>query len=153
MKITSESSKALRMLASAMKLMTDPSLANLHLHNSDVAVDNLKILLKTTSLEDTELLSIVPAATVASILIQVVKCIEEIREAIDELSRIAEFKSAVKPKVSPEKPPAQPLLHQGVVKPVVDVGGNNDDVIVTVLDDKIPENENNSRAHTPDQPL
>ncbi|KAI6673993.1 hypothetical protein NL676_001899 [Syzygium grande] len=154
MMITSESSKALTMLASSIKFMTDPSLAHLHLHNSEIAVNNLKILLKTTSLEDTELLSIVPAATIASILIQVVKCIEEIYEAIDELSHLANFKSTVKPRVSPEKPQAQLLLHRGVVKSiVVDVGGNDGDVVVTVLDDKIPENENNSRAHNPDQPL
>ncbi|KAL3715979.1 hypothetical protein ACJRO7_007699 [Eucalyptus globulus] len=153
LKITSESSKALTMLASAIKLMTDPSLASLHLHNSEIAVDNLKILLKTTSLEDTELLSIVPAATVASILIQVVKCVEEIYQAVNELSDLANFKSAVKPKVSPEKPQAQLLIHLGVVKPVVNIGGNKGDVVVTVLDDKIPENENNSRANYPDQPL
>ncbi|XP_030531744.1 aluminum-activated malate transporter 8-like [Rhodamnia argentea] len=151
MKITLESSKALRMLGSDIKLMTEPSLASLHLCNSKVAVDNLKILLKTTSLEDAELLSIVPAATVASVLIQVVKHIEEIYEAVDELSRLANFKSAVKPKVSPEKPQAQSLLHRGVVKPIIDVGGDNGDVIVTVLDDKIPENENDSRAHNPNQ--
>ncbi|XP_030531768.1 aluminum-activated malate transporter 8-like [Rhodamnia argentea] len=151
MKITSESSKALGMLVSAIKLTTDPSLASLYLHNSEVAVDNLKILLKTTPLEDTELLSIVPAATVASVLIQVVRCVEEIYEAVNELAHLAKFKSPPKLKVPLEKPQAQLLLHRGVAKPVVDVAGDNGDVVVTVLDDKTPEDENDSREHNPDQ--
>ncbi|XP_030927239.1 aluminum-activated malate transporter 8 [Quercus lobata] len=131
-KMCSEASKALKALALSIKTMTDPSTAKSHVENSKTAIDELKLVLKAVSLENADLLAIVPIASVASILTEITKCVENIYESVHELSCLAEFKStSVESTVSPEKPQAQLLvLHCGSIKPVLD--GDNDHVIITV---------------------
>ncbi|KAF3442748.1 hypothetical protein FNV43_RR16665 [Rhamnella rubrinervis] len=137
-KMSSESGKALKALASAIKAMKHPTSANQHVDESKAAVDDLKMALESASnIEDTDLLTIVPTTTVASILVEIVKCVEKISESMHELSQLAQFKS-VEPTVSPEK--QLHLLHRGSVNPVLDGDDSTafDDhvVIITVLDDQ-----------------
>ncbi|CAK9322979.1 unnamed protein product [Citrullus colocynthis] len=115
--ITSESAKALKALATAMKTMTDPSPSSqLHLTAAKSAINDLKNSLKSATTQISEdisnLLAIISDAKVASILIEIVKSVEDLREAVSELSLKAKFKS-----VSPEKPQ---LLHKGSIKPFVE---------------------------------
>ncbi|XP_028784904.1 aluminum-activated malate transporter 8-like [Neltuma alba] len=121
MKLCSEASKALKALSSSIQTMTDPCDAKPHLENSKDAIRDLKIALETTSLEDEELITIIPVATVASILIEITKCVEKIHDSVSELSHLAHFRT-IKPdfSVSAEKPH---LLHRGIIKPVGETGG------------------------------
>ena len=137
--MSSESSKALKAISSSIKTMTDPSPAKCHIENSKTATKDLKIALETISLEDAELLAIIPVATVASILEEITKSVEKIYESVSELSLLAHFKS-VDPNVSPEKPS---LLHRGIIKPVVDID-NADQIEITIHDVSTdsPEKEN-----------
>ncbi|KAK9939175.1 hypothetical protein M0R45_015881 [Rubus argutus] len=75
MKMSSESGKALKELASAIKTMTRPSSANLG--------------------EDIHLLDIIPAVTIASLLTEVVTYAEQIEKSIHELASLShvQFKS------------------------------------------------------------
>lgn len=117
-KMSSESNKALKAVSSSMKTMTSPSAAKSHIENSKTAINDLKVALEIVSLEDMELLAIVPVATVAAILEEITKSVEKIYESVSELSQLAHFKSVVEPNVSPEIKPT--LLHRGIIKPVVD---------------------------------
>ncbi|GLT37931.1 hypothetical protein SLA2020_122120 [Shorea laevis] len=93
-KMSAESSKAFRELAVAIKTMTEPSSASPYLENSKSAMKHLKTALKDVSFESTDLLAILPAASVASILFEIVKCLEKISKAVHELSELARFKNA-----------------------------------------------------------
>ncbi|KAK8685652.1 hypothetical protein V6N13_041651 [Hibiscus sabdariffa] len=130
-RMSAECGKALKALATSMKTMTDPySLAQSHVENSKVAMKDFKFALKAASLENADLAAILPAATVGSILVEIVKCVEKISEAVHELSQVAHFeKKTVEATVSPEKPPQ--LLHRGIIQPVVDAD-SNDNVVITV---------------------
>ncbi|KAA8516805.1 hypothetical protein F0562_017085 [Nyssa sinensis] len=120
-KMSTESGKALKELAEAINTMTRPISASTHVKNSKIAVDDLKSALQTASVGKADLLEIIPAVTIASILIDINKCVEKLADSIDELSHLAHFKN-VESTVTPEKP--QQFLHRGTVKPVGD--GEND---------------------------
>ncbi|KAG5084015.1 hypothetical protein JHK82_054181 [Glycine max] len=130
-KMTSESNKALKAISSSIKKMTHPSAAKVHIENSKTAIENLKVALEIVSLKNTDLLTIIPVATVASILEEITKSVEKIYESVSEFSHLAHFKSVVEPNVSPEKPP---LLHRGIIKPVVDIDNTVDHVEITIPD-------------------
>uniref|UniRef100_A0A2N9GIW3 Aluminum-activated malate transporter n=1 Tax=Fagus sylvatica TaxID=28930 RepID=A0A2N9GIW3_FAGSY len=129
-KMCSESSKALKALAFAIQTMTDPSAAKPHVENSKKAINELKVVLKTISLEKADLLAIIPIASIASTLTEITKCVKNISELVHKLSCQAHFKSSVESTVPPENQKPQ-LLHRGSIKPVLD-GGNDDHVIITV---------------------
>ncbi|XVE96290.1 hypothetical protein REPUB_Repub02eG0208400 [Reevesia pubescens] len=139
-RVSAECGNALKALATAIKTMTDPSPANSHVENSKAAMKDLKFALKAASLENSDFLAIVPAATVASILVEIVKCVEKISEAVHELSQLAHFKKIVEPTVSPEKP--QQLLHRGIIQPVLDADDGNDNIVITIheISTDSPEN-------------
>ncbi|RVW73246.1 Aluminum-activated malate transporter 8 [Vitis vinifera] len=103
-----------------------PSSADPHVANAKAAVKDLEIALNAASLDETDLLEIIPDATVASILIEIVKCMEKVSESVHELSGLAHFK-VVEPNVTPEKPQ---LLHRGTIQPIPD--GDATDVIITI---------------------
>ncbi|KAA8544344.1 hypothetical protein F0562_022388 [Nyssa sinensis] len=109
-KMSSECGKALKELALAIKTMTLPSLADPHIANSKIASKNLKALLKTQLWEDNDLLEMIPAATVASLLIDVVASTDKIAEAVHKLAFLAHFKrvEAIYPQA--EEQPATILL-------------------------------------------
>lgn len=123
-----ETGKALKALAMAIKTMKEPKHACEHLDKSKTAVKDLKTALKAASLENADILAIVPAAAVASILVEIVKGAEKISKSVHELSELAHFKKIVEPTVSPEKPQ---LLHRGSVNPVL-LDGESAHVIITV---------------------
>lgn len=126
--MSSESSKALKALASAIQTMTDPSAANNHVEMSKTAIKELKIALKDDSvLENVDLVAIIPIASVTSMLTEITRCVERISESVHELASLAHF-NGVEPTVSPEKPH---LLHRGSIKPVLD-GDDHDHVIITI---------------------
>ncbi|KAE8125198.1 hypothetical protein FH972_020031 [Carpinus fangiana] len=139
-KMSSESSKALKELALAIKTMADPSAANPHVENSKTAINDLKTALKAATLENVDVLEIIPIASVASILTEITRCVEKISESVHELADLAHFKS-VDPTVSPEKPQ---LLHRGTVKPVLLEGDSDSDdhVVITVHENYVDSREN-----------
>ncbi|KAL0389941.1 UNVERIFIED_CONTAM: Aluminum-activated malate transporter 2 [Sesamum calycinum] len=91
----SESGKALKEVASAIETMSRPPSPNPHLANLKIASKNLKSLLKSDFWEGYSNLSqVIRVAAVASLLIDIVVCVENIADAVNELSTIANFKSA-----------------------------------------------------------
>ncbi|KAF8403376.1 hypothetical protein HHK36_011478 [Tetracentron sinense] len=137
-KMSSESGKALNALASAIKTMTHPSSSDPHVVNSKTAADDLKTTLETALLENTNLLEIIPAATVASLLVEIVTYTDKIAESVHELARLAHFKS-VDPTVTPEKPQ---LFHRGTIKPLSDMDGPHVFITVSGPSPALPENGN-----------
>ena len=102
-KMSLESGKALKELAFSIKRMVKPFSADIHIENSKSAATNLNSLLKSGLWDDDmDLLQVVPVATVASLLSDVVTCTEEIAESVHELASMVNFE-AVEPTVSLEK--------------------------------------------------
>lgn len=131
--MSAESSKALKALATSIKTMTDPSPAASHVEAAKDAVNHLKSALRDpASMKNItlDLPAIVPAATVASILIEIVYCVEQITESVNELSDAAHFKKKVETTVSPET--GKHLLHRGTVNPVFDGDGGSNHVVITI---------------------
>ncbi|KAL5709115.1 hypothetical protein ACHQM5_019837 [Ranunculus cassubicifolius] len=134
-KMSLETGMALRDLASGIRTMTQATAADNHLANSKTAADNLKNTLMGTALpENIDLSHIIPAATVASLLVEMVTCAEELMESVHELARLAKFKS-VDCAGSQDKPHPQ-LLRRGTVTPLA--GNDSPHTCITVL----PEKEN-----------
>ncbi|XP_044475512.1 aluminum-activated malate transporter 2-like isoform X2 [Mangifera indica] len=104
--LCSESANTLKELALAIRTMTPPTPANQHLINSKIAAKNLKSLLNTGLFKETDLLEVIPVATMAYLLVDVVSCTEKIAESIQELASLAKFKSTKKH----EERQAQPNL-------------------------------------------
>ncbi|KAA8549958.1 hypothetical protein F0562_001634 [Nyssa sinensis] len=138
--MTSESSYALKELALAMRAMIQPSTANTHITNSKIAAKNLKSLLKTGLWQETNLMEIIPTATVASILIDIVVCSEKIAESVHELASLAHFGSA-DVAVTPEQP--QPT-HQGKLQPNSRIEGPRHVIKVDGSSRGLPEYGNQS---------
>ncbi|XVF05080.1 hypothetical protein REPUB_Repub05bG0140400 [Reevesia pubescens] len=131
-----ESGKALKELALAMKTMVKPFAADIHIENSKSAAKNLNSLLKSGLWDDEmDLLEVVSVATVASLLIDVVTCTEEIAESVHELASMVNFQ-AVEPTVSPEKPETgQPQI-------VKSSNDSNCPTVIIVIDEPSRENGN-----------
>lgn len=112
-----ECSKGLKELSFAVKNMTFPSpAAKIHIQNSAATADGFKNVLENSSLSTkTDLQEVMPVLVTASILIDIIRCVEEISVSVDELSQKARFRKPIK---SLEK--QQQLLHRGIVKPVND---------------------------------
>ncbi|CAN6692010.1 unnamed protein product [Malus baccata var. baccata] len=108
MKMSSESGKALKELAWALKTMTEPfSAASSHITKSRAAANNLKSMLRTNAAavagvggDQVRLLDIVPAVTVASLLSEIVAYAEPIEKSIQKLASFqhVQFKSAERKK-------------------------------------------------------
>ncbi|CAM8973760.1 unnamed protein product [Rhodiola kirilowii] len=127
-KICSESSKALKALSSSIKEMSPPSSATFHMDKAKGAVEDLKSTLRDISeLEHLNLLAIMPAATVASTLIEVVGKMDKVVEAAEELSSRAGFKAKLVPKEKLEKP--LQILHRSMPVTPICVDG---DVVVDI---------------------
>ncbi|GAB4859839.1 hypothetical protein Ancab_011319 [Ancistrocladus abbreviatus] len=134
-KLTSQSSKALKELSLEMKKMRRSSSVNAHIEQSKSAAQELKSLLETVAVwEDFNLLAILPVATVASSLIEVVACIEDIAEVVHELATLADFMTSDRV-VAPETP--EVVVQEAVMtgKPLPEVNGSHDQhdhVVVTI---------------------
>lgn len=86
--------------------------AIVHIDNSKEAGEELKTLLKTSIWEEADLLEIIPAASVASLLLETIQCIEKIYEAVNELAKAASFRKG-NATVLLEQPDS---IHQGAVQ-------------------------------------
>ncbi|XP_018722471.1 aluminum-activated malate transporter 2 [Eucalyptus grandis] len=92
-----EAARASKQLSSSLKTMTTPSSATPHLEKARNAAKALKSLLKTTSWNHaTDLLAVVHAITVTSLLIDVIDCTDKIAESVNELASLAGFKTVEK---------------------------------------------------------
>ncbi|OMO62698.1 Aluminum-activated malate transporter [Corchorus capsularis] len=100
MKLSCESGKALKELASALRTMTQPPSQCPHIAKSKNAANSLKSLLKTGLCKDIDLQEIVAVATVASLLLDVLSCTERISESVHEIASLARFKSLEDDKVA-----------------------------------------------------
>ncbi|XP_075635895.1 aluminum-activated malate transporter 2-like isoform X1 [Castanea sativa] len=129
-----ESGKALKELASAIKAMTPPSSVTPHIVKSKDAANNLKSLLRSGFCKEIDLLEVIPAVTVASLLVDVVCCTEKIAESINELASLAHFQS-VEPMVEAEKPK---LLHQETIPPCFGVNEPHHVITIDQLSPKLP---------------
>ncbi|KAL5575009.1 hypothetical protein UlMin_016708 [Ulmus minor] len=92
-KISLETGKALKELASSMKKMTKSPSADVHVKSSKLAAKSLRSLLKSNLWENIDLLEAIPSVTVASILLDIVNCTEKIAESVHELASLANFKT------------------------------------------------------------
>ncbi|KAJ4970645.1 hypothetical protein NE237_003744 [Protea cynaroides] len=109
-----ECGNALKELALAIKEMRQPCLADPPVESAKTAAGDLKTTLKTAFIENSDLLAIMSAATVASLLVEIVHCTDKIAKSVHELANLAHFKK-VDPTLTPEKPY---LLHRGTIKPL-----------------------------------
>ncbi|KAI3924169.1 hypothetical protein MKX01_029704 [Papaver californicum] len=116
MEICFESGKALQEISSAIKNMTYPFTVSTHIANAKTAADDLHTALETITLENTNILDdVMPAASVISLLLEIIECTENIAESVKELACLAKFKGADLA-MSPEKPTRR-LLRIGNIKP------------------------------------
>lgn len=106
-KMSMECGKALQELATAIRTMKKPSSADSHIANSTAAAKSLRTLLKSGLWEDIDLLQVIPAVTVASLLLDVVNCTEKIAESVHELASLAHFETVSSPIVPPEEKKSQ----------------------------------------------
>ncbi|XP_027348231.1 aluminum-activated malate transporter 2 [Abrus precatorius] len=90
-KMCLESSKALKELGSSIRAMTKPSSSDINLANAKDAVKNLKSLLQSSLWKETDLLSIIPVVTVASLLIDIVDFTEKIADSVNDLANLTHF--------------------------------------------------------------
>lgn len=86
-----ESSMALKKLGSSMRTMTRTSSIETHIANSKAAVKSLNSLLQSSLWKETDFLSIIPAVTVASLLIDIVDCTQEIADSVHVLASLINF--------------------------------------------------------------
>ncbi|KAL8255721.1 hypothetical protein R6Q59_030788 [Mikania micrantha] len=127
-KMSSETGKALKELANSMNLMVHPLSSTIHIENCKKAVDDLNTTYKVSMVEDQwDILENISVIAATSILVDIIKCVEQISEAIEELSKQAHFQ---KPKDTTSDEAGKPhFLHRGAVKPV---GVENEQELVTV---------------------
>ncbi|KAH6774800.1 hypothetical protein C2S52_002199 [Perilla frutescens var. hirtella] len=79
--------------------MTRSSPADPHMRKAESAANNLKSLLQTLMWPGSHLLDVCPAATVASLLIEIVSYTSKIVDSVHELASLSKFKnpSAITP--------------------------------------------------------
>lgn len=143
--VSSECGKALKELASALRKMTKSSAAEPHIANSKDAAENLKSVIRSSLSKHDDVLQIIPAGAVASLLCEVVKCTEEIADATHKLASLAHFKNA-KPKVTPEQ---KELPSQGIVLPVSGIDGMHHVITINEPSQSLQENRNLPPAMAP----
>ncbi|KAK8596071.1 hypothetical protein V6N13_000729 [Hibiscus sabdariffa] len=91
-RVSLECSRALKEMASTFRKMVLTRSAVMHIENSKKAAEELKSLLKTNLWEEADLLETIPAASVATLLPEIIGCIEKISEALNELGEAASFR-------------------------------------------------------------
>ncbi|RZC84156.1 hypothetical protein C5167_046941 [Papaver somniferum] len=116
MEISFESANALQEISSAVKKMSYPFTVSTHITNAKTAADDLHAALEAITLENTNVLEdVMPAASVTSLLIEIIECVQNIAESVKELACLAKFNGADLA-MSPEKPTRR-LLRRGNIKP------------------------------------
>ncbi|PNX89192.1 aluminum-activated malate transporter 2-like protein, partial [Trifolium pratense] len=109
--ISLESGKALRETSLMIKKMSKSSTPKSHVLNAKSASESLKSILRTNPWEGADHFEIIPASAVASLVIDIVICVEQICEAVDKLASLVNFV------------PCE-LLHSGTVQPISDINGS-----------------------------
>ncbi|KAL8140902.1 hypothetical protein V2J09_006923 [Rumex salicifolius] len=109
-KMSSETGKALKEISTAMKKMTmPPPAARTHLRNSQSAAKALTSRLHTRVWAEHNIADVIPAAAVASLLLDPVICAGRLAESVRELGKLARFKKneeiAAAAEVKEEGPP------------------------------------------------
>lgn len=127
--MSSEAGKALKELALSIKSFSYPSTTVIYLLTCKKAVEEVNITLQTSMVGEWDVFELIPLITITSILIDIVKCVETICVAVEELSEQAHFK---KSSDESEKPK---LHYDGVVAPVYD--DRQDRGFVTIVIHKI----------------
>lgn len=129
MKMSSESGKALKELASSLRAMKRPSTASTHIKNCEAAISDLRAALEASSPDRAEIMEIIPSIAVGSLLIDITKCVEKISESIHELSDKAYFEST-KSTLS-----SHIIIHRGTVKPLTgnSTHGNDENRVHVVI--------------------
>ncbi|KAL6566998.1 hypothetical protein OROMI_015402 [Orobanche minor] len=92
-KMSSECSYALRELADGIQSMTRSSTADIHVASAEASAKKLKAHLETGLWPDTDILDIIPAVTVASLLTDIVSCTVKIADSVHELASLSKFKT------------------------------------------------------------
>ncbi|CAN4120167.1 unnamed protein product [Withania somnifera] len=94
-KMSIECGKALKELSNSVKNMNLPISADEHITNAKNSAKNLNSLLKSgiNNWEEINLLQVIPVATIASILTDIVICVDEIGQGVNELAILAHFRS------------------------------------------------------------
>ncbi|GAB4859849.1 hypothetical protein Ancab_011329 [Ancistrocladus abbreviatus] len=101
-------------LSSAISIMTQPpSSTKSHLEASKSAARDLNYTPGTSLCEDNEFLEVIPIATVASLLTDVLHCVEKIAELVQGLASLARFKTTGDDKMAPNRKPD--LARQGAL--------------------------------------
>ncbi|KAL8496291.1 hypothetical protein ACS0TY_020127 [Phlomoides rotata] len=90
-KMSLECSYALRELALRIKTMTCSPSTDPHIVNAKTAAKKLKNSMKSGLWPETDLLEIIPAVSVASLLIEVVSCTVKITDCVHELASLSKF--------------------------------------------------------------
>ncbi|KAJ8620334.1 hypothetical protein MRB53_028863 [Persea americana] len=111
-KMSLETGKALANLSLAVRTIEKPTAAAIHILGAKIAAADIKTALKTTSSEMIALLEILPMATTASLLIEIVGHTEKLMVAINELAHLVKFNN---PASVAERIPS---LHRRAVKPL-----------------------------------
>ncbi|KAG4980016.1 hypothetical protein AAZX31_12G089900 [Glycine max] len=113
-----EASQAFKELGSSIRTMTMPSSSDTHVANAKAAVKSLKTLLQSSSWKETDLLSLIPAATVASLLIDIVEFTEKIADSVNNLATLTHFEVVDTDKSSTKaQQPSQSSPHCECVEP------------------------------------
>lgn len=132
--MSTESGKALKEVSSSIKTMTSSPLsaAGSHLHDSRSAADDLKNILENSSLPTrAQLQEIMPVLVIASVLGDIINCVDKIALSVHELSRKARFKKSTCKAVEKQEQHQQVvLLHRGIVNPFDYNDGGGDHVVV-----------------------
>ncbi|GMI97295.1 hypothetical protein like AT1G08440 [Hibiscus trionum] len=102
-RVSLECSGALKEMASTFRKMVRTRSAVMHIESSKKAAEELKSLLKTNLWEEADLLEMIPAASVASLVLEIIECIDKISEAVNELGEAACFRKS-NATVLPEQP-------------------------------------------------
>ncbi|KAF3656322.1 Aluminum-activated malate transporter 2 [Capsicum baccatum] len=91
-----ECGKALKELSNSVRKMNLPISADEHITNAKKSAKNLNSLLKSgiNNWEEINLLQVIPLATIASILTDIVICVDEIGQGVNELATLAHFKKS-----------------------------------------------------------
>ncbi|RZC84158.1 hypothetical protein C5167_046943 [Papaver somniferum] len=132
MEMSIESGKALKELSIAVKTMRHPDSVLTHLKNSISAADNLKSSLRTAKMENTNIFELIPAAKVTTLLIEIIGCISNIVDSVNELSRLAKFKGAETTATSLDKPKQQ-LQHEETLTSVTVETSSHDNATHAII--------------------
>lgn len=111
MSISMECGNCLKKLSSSIRSMSQPTHTEPHITSSKTESENLKSIFKNKLWKESnsDLLSVIQAVAMGSLLMDIIICTEEIDKAVQELATLAKFQA-----VEPEfigKTQVQPVVH------------------------------------------